>query len=202
MARRLQLLAVPCIRRHNRGLRTRPSRPLAADLAMEHASESGPLAARGAPQAPPGTRDFVTLPALNVSVARRLQLPAVPFIRRHHRGLRTRPSRPLAADLAVKHASEGGPLGFAGSTRHAQLRDDSGPQCARSAAPPAPSRPIYSKYRRGRRTRPSRLLTADLAMEHASESTPRGFAGSTRHATSRHFQPQRACVHVSSDKRT
>ena len=103
-----------------------------------------PRAARGALQAPPGTRDFVTLPALNVSVARRLQLPAVPFIRRHHRGLRTRPSRPLAADLAVKHASEGGPLGFAGSTRHAQLRDDSGPQCARSAAPPAPSRPIYS----------------------------------------------------------
>ena len=78
-----------------------------------------PRAARGALQAPaPGARDFVTLPALNVRVARRLQLPAVPFIFRHHRSLRTRPSRPLAVYLAMEHAPESGPRGSAGSTRH------------------------------------------------------------------------------------
>ena len=55
-------------------------------------------------QAPPGTRDFVTLPALNVSVARRLQLPAVSFTSIYHRGRRTRPSRPLAVYLAMEHA--------------------------------------------------------------------------------------------------
>ena len=77
-----------------------------------------PRAAHGALQAPAGTRDFVTLPALNVRVARRLQLPAVSFTSIYHRGRRTRPSRPLAVYLAMEHAPESGPRGSAGSTRH------------------------------------------------------------------------------------
>ena len=70
-----------------------------------------PRAAHGALQALAGTRDFVTLPALNVRVARRLQLPAVPFTSIYHRGRRARPSRPFAVYLAMEHAPESGPRG-------------------------------------------------------------------------------------------